>query len=94
MPTGRGSFGTATDYQEGVMRRDAGAARASAEVERVGTGVRKLLRGRLSDFRLELCGQGVVLHGKARSYYAKQLAQHAVMRETDLPIVRNGIEVA
>jgi hypothetical protein len=75
------------------MRRDVLRAPASAEVERVGAGVRELLRGRLSDFRLELCGQGVVLHGKARSYHAKQLAQHAVMRGTDLPIVRNGIEV-
>lgn len=64
------------------------------EVERVGAEVRDLLRGRLSDFRLELSGKGVILHGRVRTYHAKQLAQHAVMSETDLPIVRNRIEVA
>jgi hypothetical protein len=75
------------------MRQGTLRTPASAEVERVGAEVRELLRGRLSDFRLELCERGFVLHGKVRSYHAKQLAQHAVMRETDLPIVRNRIEV-
>jgi hypothetical protein len=75
------------------MRQDTLRTPVSAEVEQVGAGVRELLRGRLSDFRLELCGQGVILHGRARSYHAKQLAQQAVMRGTELPIVRNGIEV-
>jgi hypothetical protein len=35
-----------------------------------------------------------VLRGRARTYYAKQLAQHAVMQATALPILRNEIEVS
>ena len=65
----------------------------AAEIERLAADTAKKLRGRLSRLRLELRGGGVVLHGTARSFYAKQLAQHAVMKGTDLPIVRNEIEV-
>jgi hypothetical protein len=34
-----------------------------------------------------------VLRGVTRTYYAKQLAQHAVMQLTDLPIHANEIDV-
>jgi len=33
------------------------------------------------------------LRGRAKTYYAKQLAQHAVMEATDLPVLANEIEV-
>jgi hypothetical protein len=36
---------------------------------------------------------GIVLQGYARSYYAKQLAQHTLMTMTALPILANEIEV-
>jgi hypothetical protein len=36
---------------------------------------------------------GLVLKGHSRTYYAKQLAQHAVMEATQLPILANEIEV-
>ncbi len=36
---------------------------------------------------------GVVLRGSARTYHAKQLAQHLVMELTELPILANEIEV-
>ena len=51
------------------------------------------LGGRVRDFRLHLQGDGVVLRGFARTYHAKQLAQHAVMAETQVPILANEIEV-
>ncbi len=35
----------------------------------------------------------LVLRGFARTYHAKQLAQHAVMTETEMPILANEIEV-
>lgn len=57
-----------------------------AEVDRV-------LRGRLTEFRLSADGEGLVLRGTAPSFYVKQLAQHAVRRLTPLRIVRNDIEV-
>lgn len=65
----------------------------AAEIDRLATDTAERLRGRLSGLRLELSSEGIVLRGTARSFYAKQLAQHAVMSGTDLPIVRNEIEV-
>jgi hypothetical protein len=37
---------------------------------------------------------GFVLQGRAPTYYAKQLAQHAVMEASDVPIKANEIEVS
>jgi hypothetical protein len=51
------------------------------------------LRGRVRDFRMVSGVRGVILRGRALSYYAKQLAQHAVMEITLLPILANEIEV-
>jgi hypothetical protein len=56
--------------------------------------VRRQLNGRLLDFRLEVGDAGVVLHGRAGTYHARQLAQHAIMAASELPIVRNAIEVS
>lgn len=74
------------------MNRDLKSAVAD-EIDRLAAETRKMLRGRLTDLRIERWGEGVVLRGTARSFYAKQLAQHAVMNGTELPIVRNEIEV-
>jgi hypothetical protein len=49
--------------------------------------------GRVRDLRVELHGGGLVLRGWARTYYAKQLAQHAAMEANALPILANDIEV-
>jgi hypothetical protein len=49
--------------------------------------------GRVFQFRLDWCEGGLVLRGHSVTYYAKQLAQHAVMAATELPIRRNEIEV-
>jgi hypothetical protein len=51
------------------------------------------LHGRVRHFRLAARGDGLVLTGHARTYHAKQLAQHAVMEATPLPIVANEIDV-
>lgn len=52
------------------------------------------LKGCVRDFRLNRHREGVVLTGRVNTYYAKQLAQHAVMRATTLPILGNDIEVS
>lgn len=72
-----------------------GPRRASdrGEVERLAAQTGERLRGRLTDLRIELLDGGVVLSGTARSFYAKQLALHAVMAGTRLPVVRNEIQV-
>jgi len=51
------------------------------------------LGARIRNFRLDVHDSGIVLRGNARTYHAKQLAQHAVMGETDFPILANEIEV-
>jgi hypothetical protein len=55
--------------------------------------VQTRLLGRVHEFRLESSAAGLVLRGCARTYYAKQLAQHAVMDATDVPILANEIAV-
>jgi hypothetical protein len=55
--------------------------------------VRCRLAGRVRDLRLVARGDGLALEGSAPTYYAKQLAQHAVMEVTQLRIVLNSIEV-
>jgi hypothetical protein len=51
------------------------------------------LRNRLLDFEVVVASEGLVLKGRSRTYYVKQLAQQLVMRTTDLPIAANRIEV-
>jgi hypothetical protein len=65
----------------------------AAEIDRLAAETGQKLRGRLSGLRIELQGGGVVLRGPASSFYAKQLALHAVMTGTRLPVVRDEIQV-
>jgi len=64
------------------------------QIEQIETRLRGQLMGRVRDLTLELKHEGVVLRGHVRTYYAKQLAQHAVMRATDVPILANEIQVS
>jgi hypothetical protein len=63
------------------------------EIDRLEGTVQWQLNGRVRDFRLLLHDNGLILQGYAFSYYAKQLAQHAIMQATRLPILANDIEV-
>lgn len=63
-------------------------------LDRIGRQVQHQLSGCLRDFRLKRESGGLVLRGRSRTYYAKQLAQQAVMDATDLPILLNDIEVS
>lgn len=64
-----------------------------AQLDRLEERVERQLSGRLRDFRLKWRCDGLVLRGRTRTYHAKQLAQHAVITATNLPIARNDIEV-
>ncbi len=55
--------------------------------------LRSRLRGQVSGLRVQARDGGLVLEGRSRTYYAKQLAQHGVMRSSRLPILANDIEV-
>jgi hypothetical protein len=67
--------------------------RTLVEVTELEAHVQSRLCGQVRDLRLSLQDHGVVLQGRARTYYAKQLAQHAVMEATKLPVLANNIEV-
>ena len=56
--------------------------------------VRYRLTGLLREFQLVFRDKGLVLRGRVHTYYAKQLAQHAVMEATNLPIHANEVEVS
>jgi len=64
------------------------------KLDQIETRLQGQLSGRIRDLTLVYRQPGVILRGFARTYYAKQLAQHALMREVDLPILANEIEVA
>ena len=49
---------------------------------------------RVRDLRVLRRPSGVVLQGRASTYHAKQLAQHAAMEILGQPIVANEIEVS
>ena len=72
-------------------RIDLGTADGVTELE---AHVQCRLGGQIREFRLVMADKGLILRGHARTYYVKQLAQHAVMEATGLPILANEIEVS
>jgi hypothetical protein len=48
---------------------------------------------RVRDLRVQFYPAGLVIQGRAATYHAKQLAQHAAMELADFPILANDIEV-
>jgi hypothetical protein len=66
---------------------------AASEFVRLEEHVQARVGRRVCDFRVVVQGRGIVLRGRAPSYYTKQLAQHEVMRVSDLLILANEITV-
>jgi len=64
------------------------------EIDRLEEHVKRCLSGRLHAFQLTVRDDGLILRGRAMTYYAKQLAQHAIMAATSARIVANDIEVS
>jgi osmotically-inducible protein OsmY len=64
------------------------------DIARLEAVVSARLGRRVGDFRVLAQDGGLVLQGRARTYYAKQLAQHAVMDVTAARILANEIQVA
>lgn len=48
---------------------------------------------RAHDFRIQAFDEGLVLEGRTKTYYGKQLVTRAVMDATDMPILANRIVV-
>jgi hypothetical protein len=64
------------------------------EVAQLEAHLQSRMSGRVYDLRLFVRDNSLILRGRAHTYYAKQLAQHAVMEATRLPIQANEIEVS
>ena len=62
-------------------------------LQRIEENIRRRLAGSVRNLHLILSDDGLVMRGCVRTYYSKQLAQHAVMEFTKLPILANEIEV-
>jgi len=55
--------------------------------------VQRRVGSRVRDLRVLVRSTGVILQGRASTYHAKQLAQHAAMEILGRPVVANEIEV-
>jgi hypothetical protein len=76
------------------MTQSLGIDKATRDkIEQIEADIARRLRGRICGFRLSMRETGLVLQGSSNTYYAKQLAQHAVMEIADWPIRANDIEV-
>jgi hypothetical protein len=62
--------------------------------EELVTRIQQHLSSRFRGLKVRVKEGGIVLKGRVQTYYAKQLAQHLVMQQTELPILSNDIEVA
>ena len=62
-------------------------------IEQLEALLRSRLNGRVCDLRVVESSAGIVLHGHATTFYAKQLAQHAFMKATARPLLANEILV-
>ena len=64
-----------------------------ADLEQLECLIRRDFAMRVHNFRLHACDKGLVLEGRTKTYYGKQLVQHALMDDTDCPIHANNIVV-
>lgn len=55
--------------------------------------VKRRTGGMLRHLKIDVCGSEVILTGHAASYYAKQLATHAVLSLATHATVTNDLEV-
>jgi len=67
---------------------------ATEDLVKLEMNLQKELAGRVSGLRLQNLPTGLVLNGKSRTYYAKQMAQEILMQSTPLRIWANQIEVS
>ena len=64
-----------------------------SEEERLENLLQTRLGSRIRDLRVQVLDSGLILQGRAKTYHAKQLAQHAAMELSEVPILANEIEV-
>jgi hypothetical protein len=65
----------------------------STREERLESLMERRLGNQVRDLRVVVRETGLILQGRAATYHAKQLAQHAAMELATKPILSNEIEV-
>jgi hypothetical protein len=76
-----------------MMSADVLVSPTLAEEERLECLLQRRLGNRIRNLRVHVLPTGLVLQGRALTYHAKQLAQHAAMELAAGPILANDIEV-
>jgi hypothetical protein len=69
-----------------IIAQDVGFSQHD-EIDRLEINVERRLNGRVRGFRLLVHPDGLILQESAATFHAKQLAQHAIMASTRLPIL-------
>lgn len=65
----------------------------SEALEQIQQEIHRNLSLHVHNFRIRAVDEGLILEGRTKTYYGKQLVQHAIMDVTDFPIVSNNIVV-
>lgn len=68
-------------------------AAAGAALRRIAADILRTQRCHLHELEIVEAPRGLVLHGRARSYYGKQIAYHEVSRRSGMRILANRIVV-
>ncbi len=66
---------------------------ASEELVQIQQAIRRDFSLRVNNFRIRTADEGLILEGRTKTYYGKQMVQHAVMDATEFPILSNNIVV-
>ncbi len=66
---------------------------APAIIQELENRLQARLSGRVRGLQIIHFNCGIILRGVTQTYHAKQVAQHALMAETSVPILANEIEV-
>jgi osmotically-inducible protein OsmY len=69
------------------------AARLERLSARIDLAIRRQTAGKIRNLKIEVTEECVVLSGACRTYYSKQLAQHAAMSVSGCPTLVNEIVV-
>lgn len=75
------------------MTSPAVAERVIVSTEHLELQLQRRVGSRVRDLRIQVRPEGIVLQGRANTYHAKQLAQHAAMDLLGQPIAANDIDV-
>jgi hypothetical protein len=84
---------SSTTLLEPIMTLPMIAEPISLREEKLESLIERRLGTRVRDLRVVVRPTGLILQGRAATYHAKQLAQHAAMEQATMPILSNEIEV-